>query len=68
MASDTVLRTPPAATASDSCSPFFWRNRTCTAVSAATGTVRFENDSAPWSSMLGQTGSRMGTHPRNVMP
>ena len=68
MISETELRIPPAATADDRSRPFFCRKRTCSAVSAATGTARFENDIADCSSMLGQTGSRIGTLPRNVMP
>ena len=68
MISDTELRIPPAATADDRSRPFFCRNRTCIAVSAATGTARLENDIADCSSMLGHTGRRMGTLPRNVMP
>ncbi len=68
MISETELRIPPAATADDRSSPFVWRNRTWSAVSAATGTARLENDIADCSSMLGQIGSRIGTLPRNVMP
>ena len=36
------------------------------AVSAATGTARLENDIDDWSSMLGHSGMRMGTVPRNA--
>ncbi len=68
MISDTELRIPPAATAEPRSRPFFWRKRTCSAVSAATGTARLEKLIADCSSMLGHTGRRMGTLPRKVMP
>ena len=60
MISETELRIPPAATAERRSRPFFWRKRTCIAVSAATGTARLENDIADCSSMLGHTGRRIG--------
>ncbi len=68
MISETELRTPPVATAEGRSRPCFWRKRTWIAVSAATGTARFENDIADCSSTLGHTGIRIGTLPRNVMP
>ena len=66
ISSESVLKMPPVATADGRSSPNFWRNRIWIAVSAATGTARFENDIDDWSSMLGHNGMRTGTVPRNA--
>ena len=62
----TLLSTPPVATADARSRPCFWRNRTCIAASAATGTARFENDIDDWSRTDGHRPTRFGTVPRKA--
>ncbi len=58
-----LASTAPDATADARSQPCFCRNRICAAMPPTAGTARFENDIDSWSSLVRQSGSRMGTVP-----
>ncbi len=59
----TVLSRPPAAVAEARSSPRFCRNRIWIAIPPIAGIARLPNDIATWVSVVGHSGSRIGTQP-----